>query len=114
MYDYGTAVLDDLNMTTGYISFGTDSAADLDYDDINSAGYPGRSFTCAASPVAGGICGGYMYRQFQTTKAVTATAIYHQHDTQNGQSGMGLYDWLPAQKGGSKSQLFGIKGSERQ
>ena len=91
-YDYAILILDDINWSPGWIGFGTQSAIDLDFRDINSAGYPGRSNTCAASPTGDGKCSGYMYRQFETTKSVTAGAIYHRHDTQGGNSGMPLYD----------------------
>jgi V8-like Glu-specific endopeptidase len=93
-YDYAILTLDNINWSPGWVAFGTQTVANLDFRNINSSGYPGRTRICTASPLGTGICGGYMYRQFATTKSVTAGTVYHRHDTQNGNSGMPLYDLL--------------------
>lgn len=92
-YDYAILILDDINWSPGWVGFGTQSATNLDFRNINSAGYPGRNNDCADSPTNDGTCSGYMYRQYATTKSVTAGTIYHRHDTQGGNSGMPLYDY---------------------
>ena len=92
-YDYALLTLDNINWTPGYFSFGTKSAVNLDYRKINSAGFPGWNNTCADSGDNTGRCHGWLYRQYATTRAVTAGTIYHRHDAQGGNSGMPLYDY---------------------
>lgn len=92
-YDYATVILDDINWFPGYFGFGTASAGALDWDHINSAGYPGRLQTCNAAPI-GSACDGFMYRQYESTRAVGLWTIYHSHDTNPGNSGMSLYDYI--------------------
>lgn len=91
-YDYALLILDDLNVSPGWVRFGYQSTTWMDYSDFNTAGYPGNNYQCSASPPStNGKCGGYMYRQFERVNAVFPGHFYHKFDVQKGQSGSPVY-----------------------
>jgi V8-like Glu-specific endopeptidase len=90
-YDYGVLILADLNWSPGWVNFGYQTTIWLDYSDMNTAGYPAPSKSCAASPDADGECGGYMYRQYENTTSVFTNTAYYKFDVQEGQSGAPIY-----------------------
>lgn len=105
-WDYGLLILEDRPETAslGWLGFGWWSS-DSFYEDraLRVFGYPGANYACAASPNSDGSCGGYMYQSFCSVSDYSSDVLYHQCDTQKGNSGSALQSWV-----GSDLYVIGV------
>lgn len=91
-FDYAAVVLEDLGWSPGFIRFGQNSATWLDYRHYNKAGFPQATESCGDSPFgAWGECNGWMYHIYDEVRGVWSYTADHRLDTQNGESGTGIY-----------------------
>ncbi|MGM1062372.1 trypsin-like serine peptidase [Saccharothrix sp. Mg75] len=90
-YDYAMIVLQDLDSTAhlGWLGWRSSGHA----GDHWTAGYPGWSYQCAASPSADGQCDNYQYGGDGTAQLVLARQIRTSVDVQSGQSGSPAYKY---------------------
>lgn len=90
-YDYALLVLDDQTFSPGWLGFRAYDWTTLLGLNVNINGYPGHSYTCAASPRADGLCGGYLYHGYGPLLFVTADELLTHVDWEKGNSGGPLY-----------------------
>jgi V8-like Glu-specific endopeptidase len=90
-YDYALLILEDEPYSPGWLGFTAYSFTTLMGLNVNVNGYPGHSYSCAASPRADGLCGGYLYHTYGALLVVTSDELLSQLDWEHGNSGGPLY-----------------------
>lgn len=97
-YDYGLIILRDERRTASLGWLGMKYYTDLDrYDDrvVWNFGYPLSTLSCEHAPwFTNGRCGGVQYYAIGTIDRVTNDTLYYDFDTQNGNSGSPVLEWI--------------------
>ncbi len=106
-YDYALLVLWDQELTLGWQGLVAKKHVNLNETTGWTAGYPGSSGSCSASPEGSGLCWDYLYAQSCTLQQVWASEIWHKCDAQKGQSGSAHYHY-----NGGNRQVVGVLAAE--
>jgi V8-like Glu-specific endopeptidase len=90
-YDYGMIVTEDRYDTAhlGWLGWRTSGHTGGHW----TFGYPGWSYTCAASPSVPALCNNYLYGDDNTASPIYSKQIGTKADIQSGQSGSPIYKW---------------------
>ncbi len=101
-YDYALLILEDSTYSPGWLGMAAYGWTTLQGLGINTNGYPGHHYDCAASPITSGSdkgkCGGYLYHGYGDIDLVFSGTLYTKVDWEKGQSGSPVYRYNNGQR----------------